>query len=175
MCSWTLFPDSYKYAYEFKSILGQTIKKVRSEGMHYKKGESDFPSPSRDVTNQTFLGREHPNGAAWEVICVTGLMTRHAMCDFHYVGIFCTFRNIEAPDRGKSGLVRQSRRHKPSTTYKIRPGSPSSSQPGGPPCWSSPLAFGLIGQHLTGAHRRWNAICIIRGTCYRRKICKAPV
>jgi hypothetical protein len=30
--------------------------------------------------------------------------------------------------------------------FKITPaGSLSSSQPGGPPCWASPLAFGLIG------------------------------
>jgi hypothetical protein len=33
----------------------------------------------------------------------------------------------------------------PSITYKITPaGSHSSTQPGGPPCWASPLAFGLI-------------------------------
>ncbi len=33
-----------------------------------------------------------------------------------------------------------------SITYKITPAeSLSSSQPGGPPCWASPLAFGLIG------------------------------
>jgi hypothetical protein len=40
----------------------------------------------------------------------------------------------------------KSRRYLPSITYKITPaGSLSSSQPGGPPCWTSPLAFGLIG------------------------------
>jgi hypothetical protein len=34
-----------------------------------------------------------------------------------------------------------------SITYKIKPaGSLFSSQPGGPPCWASPLAFGLIGR-----------------------------
>ncbi len=34
----------------------------------------------------------------------------------------------------------------PSITYKITPvGSLSFSQPGGPPSWTSPLAFGLIG------------------------------
>jgi hypothetical protein len=37
------------------------------------------------------------------------------------------------------------RRYGPSITYKITPaGSLSSSQQGGPPCWASPLAFGLI-------------------------------
>jgi hypothetical protein len=37
------------------------------------------------------------------------------------------------------------RRHGPSITYKITSAaSLSSSQPGGPPCWTSPLAFGLI-------------------------------
>ena len=36
------------------------------------------------------------------------------------------------------------RRYGPSITYNITPaGSLSSSQPGGPPCWASPLAFGL--------------------------------
>ncbi len=43
-----------------------------------------------------------------------------------------------------------------------------SQPPGGPPCWSSPLAFGLVGQRRTGAHRR--RVCIIRGTYYPRKI-----
>jgi hypothetical protein len=34
----------------------------------------------------------------------------------------------------------------PFITYKITPaGSLFSSQPGGPPCWVSPLAFGLLG------------------------------
>jgi hypothetical protein len=38
------------------------------------------------------------------------------------------------------------RRNEPSITYKITPvGSLSSRQPGGPPWWASPLAFGLIG------------------------------
>jgi hypothetical protein len=37
-------------------------------------------------------------------------------------------------------------RNGPSITYKITPAGPlSSSQPGGPPFWASPLAFGLIG------------------------------
>jgi hypothetical protein len=36
----------------------------------------------------------------------------------------------------------------PSITYKITPaGSLFSSQQGGPSCWASPLAFGLIGCH----------------------------
>ncbi len=38
----------------------------------------------------------------------------------------------------------------PFITYKITPaGSLSSSQPGRPPCWASPLAFGLIGHEHT--------------------------
>ncbi len=42
--------------------------------------------------------------------------------------------------------VRKGRWYGQSITYKIKPaGSLSSSQPGGPPCWASPLAFGLIG------------------------------
>jgi hypothetical protein len=39
-----------------------------------------------------------------------------------------------------------------SITYKVAPdGSLSSSQPGGPPCWVSPLAFGLFGATLLGS------------------------
>jgi hypothetical protein len=52
------------------------------------------------------------------------------------------------------------RRYGPSITYKITPaGSLSSSQPGGPPCWSSPLAFGHMDitremENLGVTHRR---------------------
>ncbi len=51
---------------------------------------------------------------------------------------------------GASDVVRQGRRHRPSITYKTTShpaGSLSSSQTGGPPCWASPLAFGLHGVH----------------------------
>jgi hypothetical protein len=50
------------------------------------------------------------------------------------------------------------RRYGPSITYKITPaGLLSSSQPGGQPCWTSPLDFGLIGPTeytvlLSGVH-----------------------
>jgi hypothetical protein len=37
----------------------------------------------------------------------------------------------------------------PSRTKSHPAGSLSSSQPSGPPCWASPLAFGLIGQAST--------------------------
>ncbi len=40
------------------------------------------------------------------------------------------------------------RQYGPSITYKITPaGSLSSSQPGGPSCWASPLVFSLIDNH----------------------------
>jgi hypothetical protein len=44
------------------------------------------------------------------------------------------------------GTVRAGGMDRPSCT-KSHPaaGSLSSSQPGGPPCWTNPLAFGLIG------------------------------
>ncbi len=46
------------------------------------------------------------------------------------------------------------RRYGPSITYKITPSeSLSSSQPGGPPCWPRPLAFGLIGLSRQGGRR----------------------
>ncbi len=48
---------------------------------------------------------------------------------------------------GQPVLYGKGRRYGPSITYKITPAGPlSSSQPGGPPCWASPLVFGLIGE-----------------------------
>jgi hypothetical protein len=46
-----------------------------------------------------------------------------------------------------SGVVRHRAggRNRPSRTKSRPAGSLSSSQPGGPPCWASPLAFGLTG------------------------------
>ncbi len=58
---------------------------------------------------------------------------------------FCTWWS--ATDRAKwCGMVRQGRRYGPSTTYKITPCwvTRLQPQPGGPPCWASPLAFGLM-------------------------------
>jgi hypothetical protein len=44
-----------------------------------------------------------------------------------------------------TGTVRKRQAVLPSITYNITPaGSLPSSQPGGPPCWTSPLAFDLI-------------------------------
>jgi hypothetical protein len=59
--------------------------------------------------------------------------------------VLYTFCERSAPDWGKwccpSGQVAWTVRH-----IQITPArSLSSSQPGGPPCWPSPLAFGLIG------------------------------
>jgi hypothetical protein len=66
------------------------------------------------------------------------------MCDFYHVGVLCTgtISNRAAPDQGKR-CGRPSR----TGTESHSAGSISSSQPGGPPCWDSPLAFSLIGLH----------------------------
>ncbi len=48
---------------------------------------------------------------------------------------------IDQPQTRASGVDRQGRRHGPSVHQA---GSLSSSQPGGPSCWTSLLAFGLI-------------------------------
>jgi hypothetical protein len=54
-------------------------------------------------------------------------------------------RSWEAPVRA-TGTVLKRLTDGPSITYELTPvWSLSSSQPGGPPCWASPLAFGLIG------------------------------
>jgi hypothetical protein len=85
------------------------------------------------------------------------------MCDFHHVGCLSTFSNRPAaacmlmsscncqtladaqPRTGASAIVHQGRRHGPSitSTKSVPAGSLSFSQQGGPPCWASPLAFGL--------------------------------
>ncbi len=70
--------------------------------------------------------------------------------DVAHDGVLCTFSKRSAPQTGASGVVRQGRRHgdRPSRTKSYPAVLLSSSQPGGPPCWSSPLAFGLIGLTL---------------------------
>jgi hypothetical protein len=60
------------------------------------------------------------------------------------------FHQLAARQLLSGQLVRygKARRYDRSITYKITRtpvGSISSSQPGGPPCWASPQAFGLIG------------------------------
>ncbi len=58
-------------------------------------------------------------------------------------GILYTCVNRSAPDRDKCGPSGQVM-DRPSRTKSHPAGSLSSSQPGGPPCWASPLANGLI-------------------------------
>jgi len=71
--------------------------------------------------------------------------------DVAHDGVLCTFNNRLAPDRGKwcgpSGQMEWTL-NSPSHTKPHPAGSLYSSQPGGPPCWASPLAFGLIGNNL---------------------------
>jgi hypothetical protein len=55
--------------------------------------------------------------------------TISSLRDKAHDGVLCTFSNRSVLNRGKCSL--------------------SSSQPGGPPCWTSPLAFGLIGFSLS--------------------------
>ncbi len=66
-------------------------------------------------------------------------------------GVLCTFSTFRQGEVAWS--VRQA-----AWTKSHPAGSPSSSQPGGPPCWASPLAFGLTARtyllpcHDTGGH-----------------------
>jgi hypothetical protein len=74
-----------------------------------------------------------------------GLLKYQAMPslrDLAHDGVLCTFSNRSAPDRGS---VRAGSIDCPSRTKSHPAGSLSSSQPGGPPCWASPLAIGLKG------------------------------
>ncbi len=72
--------------------------------------------------------------------------------DVAHDGVLSTFSKKISPRPGQvHGVVGQGRRHRPYITSKITTcwgaGSLSSGQPGGPPCWASPLAFGLICEH----------------------------
>ncbi len=73
--------------------------------------------------------------------------------DVAHGGVLSTFSKRSAPDRGKCMVwsVRADGMDRPYITSKITTcwgaGSLSSGQPGGPPCWASPLAFGLICEH----------------------------
>ncbi len=80
-----------------------------------------------------------------------GLLEYQAMPSFRDVDHDCvlsTFSNRSAPGRNKwcgpSGQAAWSVHHVQNHTRMV---TVPSSQPGGPPCWTSPLAFGLIGQH----------------------------
>jgi hypothetical protein len=65
--------------------------------------------------------------------------------DVAHDGVLCTFRNRSAPDRGQVvWSIRAGGMDRPSRTRLHPSGSLSSSQPGGPPCWASPVAFDLI-------------------------------
>ncbi len=78
-----------------------------------------------------------------------GLLEYYAMpslLDAAHDGVLCTFSNRRAPDRGNwcGPSCRAGGMNRPSCTKTHSAGSLSSSQSGGPPCWASPLAFGLI-------------------------------
>ncbi len=78
-----------------------------------------------------------------------GLLEYQAMYslrDLAHDGVLCTFINtVDQAQTGANGVVRQDRWHgRPLCTKSHPAGSLSSSQSGGPPCWASPLAFGLI-------------------------------
>jgi hypothetical protein len=67
------------------------------------------------------------------------------------------FHQLTAGQLLSGHLVRcaKGRLYDPSIMYKITPaGSLSRSQPGGPPCWAGPLAFGHIGS-LGGTKSYW--------------------
>jgi hypothetical protein len=79
--------------------------------------------------------------------CVTYLMTNGCVHLLHNSS--WKFHQLAAEQLLSGQPVRygKGRRYGPSNTYRIiKPvGSLSSNQPGGSPCWGSPLAFGLIG------------------------------
>ena len=66
--------------------------------------------------------------------------------------VFCVHSVIDQPQTGTSSVVRQGMRYgvmdRPSRIKSHPAVSLSSSQPGGPPCWASPLAFCLVGSHF---------------------------
>ncbi len=69
-----------------------------------------------------------------------------SMGDFHHGDVLCVHLVTEQLQIGANGIVRvrAGGMDRPSRTKSHLSGSLSSSQPGGQPCWTSPLAFGLI-------------------------------
>jgi hypothetical protein len=68
--------------------------------------------------------------------------------DVAHDGVSCTFNNRPGPGQ-MEWSVRAGAMDRPSRTKSHPAGSHSSSQTGGPPCWASALAFGLIGVTCT--------------------------
>ncbi len=78
--------------------------------------------------------------------CVTKLMTDG--CEHLLYNSSWKFHQLAAGQLLLGQPVRYGKGRLLSITYKITPaGSLSSSRPGGPPCWASPRAFGLIGHN----------------------------
>ncbi len=80
-----------------------------------------------------------------------GLLEYQAMPSLRYAGhdgVLCTFSNRSVPDRGKwcgsSVQVAWTVHHVQNHTLLGH----SPPEPGGPPCWASPVAFGLIKQNV---------------------------
>ncbi len=77
-----------------------------------------------------------------------GLLEYHAMPSFRDVahdGVLCIFSNRSTPDPGSSGGSVRAGGMDYSSRYSHPAESLSSSQPGGPPRWTSPLAYGHVG------------------------------
>ncbi len=75
------------------------------------------------------------------------------LCMALLVTVFCVHLVIYQSQTGTSVMCPfLGRRNGPSITYKITPfwalgHSPPAREPGGPPCWASPIAFGLIAEY----------------------------
>ncbi len=139
----------------FTAIFGRDFYVLYSTVLH-------LPCPSDSSVSEGCWDRTHGTVAtrekAWvyqstrpclAMPCVTQLMTDG--CVIYYITAAGKFHQLAAGQllSAQPVLYGKGRQYGPKITYKITPaGSLSSSQPGGPPCWASPLSFGLIGCDL---------------------------
>jgi hypothetical protein len=82
------------------------------------------------------------------------------------MAVFCVRLVIDQHQTAEQVVwsVRAGGMDRPSRTKLHPAGSLSSSQPGGPPCWASPLAFGLIVRDSGGAPSHTLEQCILHTT-----------
>ncbi len=116
---------------------------------HYQKNAG-----SRSVSGSALKPMRIRNTAQIEGMGLREYQAMLSLRDVLHDGWLCTFTiqyNISSQLGSSCRSNRyfmdgKGRRYGPSITDKITPdGSLSNSQPGGPPCWASPLSFGLIG------------------------------
>jgi hypothetical protein len=91
------------------------------------------------------------------------------------MAVFCVHLVIYQPENGVSSVFCQAGGMDGLSRTKLHPArSISSSQPDGPPCWASPLAFGLIARDSGGAPSHTLEQCTLHTTVCQWLYIKEP-